>query len=119
MKLPPLALYVHIPWCVKKCPYCDFNSHKAGTELPEQAYVDALLEDLRASLALVQARRLTSIFFGGGTPSLLSAGASWLKLLDGAEQMIGFARRILKSPSKPIPALSNSPASTWFSPGWR
>src|SRR3546814_13021630 len=66
----PLAAYVHIPWCVRKCPYCDFNSHAAGPELPEDAYVAALLADLRADLEHVGDRRLSSIFFGGGTPSL-------------------------------------------------
>jgi len=74
-ELPPLAAYVHIPWCVRKCPYCDFNSHTAGPEVPEEAYVAALLADLRADLEHVQGRRLSSIFFGGGTPSLFSARA--------------------------------------------
>ena len=58
-ELPPLAAYVHIPWCVRKCPYCDFNSHTAGPELPEEAYVAALLADLRADLEHVQGRRLS------------------------------------------------------------
>lgn len=91
--LPPLALYIHIPWCVRKCPYCDFNSHAAGPELPEDAYVDALLADLDADLAHVHGRALTSIFFGGGTPSLFSAGALG-RLLDGVEQRVPFARDI-------------------------
>ncbi len=73
--LPPLALYVHIPWCVKKCPYCDFNSHQASGELPERAYVDALVTDLELSLPQVWGRRVYSIFFGGGTPSLFSAAS--------------------------------------------
>jgi len=72
-QLPPLALYVHIPWCVKKCPYCDFNSHSARGELPEREYVAALLADLERSLPDVWGRRVGSIFFGGGTPSLFSA----------------------------------------------
>ena len=88
-ELPPLALYIHIPWCVRKCPYCDFNSHAAGPELPEDAYVDALLSDLQQDLAHVHGRALTSIFFGGGTPSLFSAGALG-RLLDGVEQQISF-----------------------------
>jgi putative oxygen-independent coproporphyrinogen III oxidase len=71
--LPPLSLYIHIPWCVRKCPYCDFNSHEARGEIPQQAYVDALIQDLEQALPLVWGRRVQSIFFGGGTPSLLSA----------------------------------------------
>ncbi|MDD2162133.1 radical SAM family heme chaperone HemW [Pseudomonas sp. MIL19] len=89
-ELPPLALYIHIPWCVKKCPYCDFNSHTAGPNLPEEAYVDALLADLEADLAQVHGRPLTSIFFGGGTPSLFSAKALG-RLLQGVEQRVAFA----------------------------
>ncbi|MGR9107346.1 MAG: radical SAM family heme chaperone HemW [Gammaproteobacteria bacterium] len=72
LTLPPLGLYVHIPWCVRKCPYCDFNSHAAGDVLPEESYVKALLCDLDADLELVRGRRLESVFFGGGTPSLFS-----------------------------------------------
>ena len=71
--LPPLSLYVHIPWCVRKCPYCDFNSHENKGELPEDEYCAALLRDLELSLPLVWGRRIDSIFFGGGTPSLFSA----------------------------------------------
>lgn len=89
-QLPPLALYVHIPWCVRKCPYCDFNSHAAGPELPEEAYVDALLADLEQDLRHVHGRRLGSIFFGGGTPSLFSAKALG-RLLEGVERKVGFA----------------------------
>jgi putative oxygen-independent coproporphyrinogen III oxidase len=70
--LPPLALYVHIPWCVRKCPYCDFNSHERGGELPEQDYIQKLIADLEAMLPSVWGRRLTSVFIGGGTPSLFS-----------------------------------------------
>ena len=70
---PPLALYAHIPWCVRKCPYCDFNSHAQTGPLPERAYVDALLEDLDSERPRVQGRSVTSIFIGGGTPSLFSA----------------------------------------------
>ncbi len=70
--LPPLSLYVHLPWCLKKCPYCDFNSHENRGELPEQRYLDALMADLEASLPLVWGRTVHSIFIGGGTPSLFS-----------------------------------------------
>lgn len=69
----PLTLYIHIPWCVRKCPYCDFNSHEARGPLPEAQYVDALLADLEQDLPRVWGRRLDSVFIGGGTPSLLSA----------------------------------------------
>ena len=70
--LPPLALYVHLPWCLKKCPYCDFNSHESKGEVPETKYLDALRADLEASLPLVWGRRVVSVFIGGGTPSLFS-----------------------------------------------
>lgn len=73
--LPPLSLYIHVPWCARKCPYCDFNSHEARGEIPEAAYVDALIADLDRALPLVWGRRVYTIFFGGGTPSLLSANA--------------------------------------------
>ncbi len=72
---PPLALYVHIPWCVQKCPYCDFNSHEAGETIPEREYVDALIADLQSALPLIWGRPVVSVFFGGGTPSLLSPEA--------------------------------------------
>ena len=71
--LPPLALYVHLPWCVRKCPYCDFNSHERRGTLPEDEYVDALIADLESTLPSVWGRSVHSIFFGGGTPSLFSA----------------------------------------------
>jgi len=73
--LPPLSLYVHLPWCVRKCPYCDFNSHELRGEMPEAAYVDALVADLDSALPSVWGRRVYSVFFGGGTPSLFSAAA--------------------------------------------
>ena len=92
-QLPPLALYIHIPWCVRKCPYCDFNSHAAGPELPEDAYVDALLADLELDLVHVHGRPLSSIFFGGGTPSLFSARALG-RLLQGIERRVPFAEDI-------------------------
>jgi putative oxygen-independent coproporphyrinogen III oxidase len=71
--LPPLSLYVHIPWCVRKCPYCDFNSHEKKGELPEDAYCDGLIADLEQALPWIWGRRIYSVFFGGGTPSLFSA----------------------------------------------
>jgi putative oxygen-independent coproporphyrinogen III oxidase len=74
--LPPLSLYIHVPWCLKKCPYCDFNSHEVRgqvSDLPESEYVAALMRDLEAALPLVWGRKVVSIFFGGGTPSLFSA----------------------------------------------
>lgn len=75
--LPPLSLYIHLPWCLRKCPYCDFNSHESrqGERVPEQAYIDALIADLDAALPLVWGRPVHTIFIGGGTPSLFSPGA--------------------------------------------
>ncbi|MES9852754.1 MAG: radical SAM family heme chaperone HemW [Candidatus Thiodiazotropha sp. L084R] len=86
MNLPPLSLYIHIPWCVRKCPYCDFNSHAQKSDLPEQAYVAALLRDLKADASYISGRKLNSIFIGGGTPSLFSAGAIATLLQGIAEQ---------------------------------
>ena len=74
-KSPALSLYVHIPWCVRKCPYCDFNSHEADGGIPEREYVDALIADLQSALPLIWGRPVVSVFFGGGTPSLLSPAA--------------------------------------------
>lgn len=93
LQLPPLSLYIHIPWCIRKCPYCDFNSHQAGTELPEQEYIQALLADLDHDLTWVQGREIHSIFFGGGTPSLFSA-AAYQALFNGLQQRLGFAADI-------------------------
>jgi len=73
--LPPLSLYVHIPWCVRKCPYCDFNSHESRGTAPEQDYVRSLIADLELSLPQIWGRRVYSVFFGGGTPSLFSTRA--------------------------------------------
>lgn len=85
---PPLSLYIHIPWCVQKCPYCDFNSHAAKTlVLPEELYVKALIHDLDQRLSWVQGRPLTSIFFGGGTPSLFSPQAIAM-ILEAVAQRI-------------------------------
>ncbi|MBP6654755.1 MAG: oxygen-independent coproporphyrinogen III oxidase-like protein [Propionivibrio sp.] len=83
----PLALYVHIPWCVQKCPYCDFNSHEARGEIPEADYISALIADLESSLPLIWGRTVSSIFFGGGTPSLLS-GAGLDRLLTAIRTLL-------------------------------
>ena len=84
---PPLALYVHIPWCVRKCPYCDFNSHAVRDEIPETAYLDALLRDLEQAVPQVWGREIVSIFIGGGTPSLFSPEAID-RLLIGARTLL-------------------------------
>ena len=73
--LPPLSLYIHVPWCVRKCPYCDFNSHDNHQALQEDAYIDALIRDLEQELPLVWGRTINTVFIGGGTPSLFSAEA--------------------------------------------
>ena len=75
LSAPPLALYLHFPWCVRKCPYCDFNSHTLHQELPQQAYLDALLIDLEAQRPQVAGRQVLSLFLGGGTPSLFAPKA--------------------------------------------
>lgn len=82
VKLPPLSLYIHIPWCVQKCPYCDFNSHALKGEVPHDDYVQHLLNDLDNDVAYAQGREVQTIFIGGGTPSLLS-GPAMQTLLDG------------------------------------
>jgi len=87
---PPLALYVHLPWCVRKCPYCDFNSHVFKGALPEADYVAALLADLDADLPLVGARRVETVFLGGGTPSLFAA-ESIAALFDGIRARVALA----------------------------
>jgi oxygen-independent coproporphyrinogen-3 oxidase len=86
--LPPLSLYVHLPWCLRKCPYCDFNSHEVKGELPEARYIDALVADLEAALPLVWGRPVQSIFIGGGTPSLFSPA--------GIERLLSDIRARLK-----------------------
>jgi oxygen-independent coproporphyrinogen-3 oxidase len=90
MQLPPLSLYIHVPWCVQKCPYCDFNSHGQKGAIPETEYVSHLLDDLAADAQYAQGRKLHSIFFGGGTPSLLSEQAI-KDILTGVERQIPFA----------------------------
>ena len=90
MNLPPLSLYVHVPWCVQKCPYCDFNSHGQKGDIPEAEYVQHLIDDLKADLHLVQGRKIHSIFIGGGTPSLLT-GAAYTLLLNEIDSLIGLS----------------------------
>ncbi len=88
--LPPLSLYIHLPWCVRKCPYCDFNSHEARGEIPENAYVDALLRDLDQELTHASRRVVSTVFFGGGTPSLFSPAAI-ARLLAGVRARVTLA----------------------------
>jgi oxygen-independent coproporphyrinogen-3 oxidase len=88
--LPPLALYIHIPWCLKKCPYCDFNSHERRGEIPEARYVDALLADLELALPSIWGRRVHTVFFGGGTPSLF-APESIDRILAGVRARVALA----------------------------
>ena len=90
MSLPPLSLYVHVPWCVQKCPYCDFNSHGQKGTIPEKEYVQHLIDDLKADLHLVQGRKIHSIFIGGGTPSLLT-GEAYTRLLGEVDRLIGLS----------------------------
>ena len=85
--LPPLSLYIHIPWCVRKCPYCDFNSHEAREAFPESSYVAALIRDLELALPLIWGRKVYTVFFGGGTPSLLSG--------ESVEQILRSVRMLL------------------------
>ncbi|MEX5746750.1 radical SAM family heme chaperone HemW [Massilia sp. X63] len=88
--LPPLSLYIHFPWCVRKCPYCDFNSHEAKGELPEKAYLDAVRLDLEQSLPMIWGRKIHTIFIGGGTPSLMSA-AGLDRLLSDVRTLLPLA----------------------------
>jgi putative oxygen-independent coproporphyrinogen III oxidase len=90
MSAPPLALYAHFPWCVQKCPYCDFNSYTLKDALPEQRYVDALIRDFEAQLPGITGRPIVSMFFGGGTPSLFSP-ASIGRLIAHVKSHAGFA----------------------------
>lgn len=84
------ALYIHIPWCIKKCPYCDFNSHQKRSELPESAYIEALLDDFRTDLVDLEQPEISSIFIGGGTPSLFSAD-SYQQLFSGLKDLVDFS----------------------------
>ena len=85
--LPPLSLYVHLPWCVRKCPYCDFNSHEARDAVPERAYIDALIADLEQELPSIWGRPIETVFFGGGTPSLFSP--------EGIDRLLSQLRALL------------------------
>ena len=89
MQLPPLGLYIHLPWCERKCPYCDFNSHEA-TDVPEDHYIRTLLQDLREDSPMIQGRTVETLFIGGGTPSLFSAEAIQ-ELMRGIAQLIPLA----------------------------
>jgi oxygen-independent coproporphyrinogen-3 oxidase len=98
--LPPLSLYVHIPWCVRKCPYCDFNSHAAPDALPEDAYVEALITDLESALPSIWGRKVSTVFIGGGTPSLFAAAA--------IDRLLGAVRaRVQLSPDAEITLEAN------------
>jgi putative oxygen-independent coproporphyrinogen III oxidase len=88
--LPPLSLYIHVPWCVKKCPYCDFNSHEARGAFPEKEYVAALIRDLEMALPQIWGRKIYTVFFGGGTPSLLS-GEGVAKILSQVRMLLPLA----------------------------
>ncbi len=101
-RLPPLSLYVHIPWCIRKCPYCDFYSHEKHSILPEKEYLDVLRRDLELSLPMIWGRKISSIFIGGGTPSLLSA--------KGIDQLLSFIRELL-------PVLPDAEISMEANPG--
>jgi oxygen-independent coproporphyrinogen-3 oxidase len=104
--LPPLSLYVHLPWCARKCPYCDFNSHEQGAELPEQKYVDALIADLEQDLPRIWGRSVNTIFIGGGTPSLFSP--------EALDRLLGALRTRLKlSPTAEI-TLEANPGSSEY-----
>lgn len=104
MRNPPVALYVHFPWCIQKCPYCDFNSHTLRNELPEATYIQHLLDDLSQDASWVADREISSIFIGGGTPSLISAEGI-ARLLEGVRQ------RVALSPMAEITLEANPGAS--------
>ncbi len=119
--LPPLSLYVHIPWCVRKCPYCDFNSHEARAKIPEQEYIDALLRDLEQDLPRVWGRIVHTIFIGGGTPSLFSPEAID-RLLSGIRARLPLDQNIevtleanpgtIVAPAHPAPATFVHPCTS-------
>lgn len=87
---PPLSLYIHVPWCVRKCPYCDFNSHAIQHDIPEAAYLNALFEDIDQDLPLAEGRTIETVFIGGGTPSLMSGGF-YRDLFKGLRERLAFA----------------------------
>jgi oxygen-independent coproporphyrinogen-3 oxidase len=93
LKIPPLSIYAHMPWCVRKCPYCDFNSHVAPESIPQERYVEWLLRDLEADLPHVAGREVQSIFFGGGTPSLFAPHAI-KRFLDGVQAVLPVANNV-------------------------
>jgi putative oxygen-independent coproporphyrinogen III oxidase len=103
LEAPPLALYVHLPWCVRKCPYCDFNSYGLKGELPERPYVQALTRDLETQAVEVRGRGIVSIFFGGGTPSLFSA--------EAIAAILSAARALLAVPSETEVTLEANPGT--------
>ena len=105
--LPPLSVYVHVPWCVRKCPYCDFNSHERAGAVPEAAYLDALRADLEAALPIVWGRRVHSVFIGGGTPSLFTP--------DGIDRLLTDIRARL--PLEPDFLARASRLPSWAAPG--
>lgn len=90
---PPLSLYIHFPWCIRKCPYCDFNSHQAGDNIPEAAYIDALIRDLDHASPQTGEREIVSVFLGGGTPSLFSAAAVE-RLLSAVRGRLNLVREV-------------------------
>ncbi len=97
---PPLTLYIHIPWCVRKCPYCDFNSHELRDGIPERDYISALLADLEQELPAAWGRPVDSVFFGGGTPSLFSP--------EGIDRLLGELRaRLTLQPGAEITLEAN------------
>lgn len=101
--LPPLSVYIHVPWCVRKCPYCDFNSHQIDGELPEQEYLQALEADLEQAVPDVWGRKIETVFFGGGTPSLLSAQA--------IDKILGMLRAYLNLPPDAEISLEANPGT--------
>jgi putative oxygen-independent coproporphyrinogen III oxidase len=93
LQLPPLSLYVHLPWCLRKCPYCDFNSHAVAGHFPADEYIEALLRDVEQDLPLIWGRTVQSVFFGGGTPSLFNA-KQYSRLLGGFRALLPFSPRL-------------------------
>ena len=102
--LPPLSLYVHFPWCKRKCPYCDFYSHERSTPIPEKEYIAALCHDLQSALPLIPGRDIHSIFIGGGTPSLISG--------EGIGQLLSFIKKNLPVPSNCEISMETNPGTS-------